>query len=373
MSLRSGDLVEVRSAAEILSTLDDHGELEALPFMPEMIPLVGRRFTVAERAEKICDTIEYTGSRRMKDTVFLGELRCSGTAHGGCQAECRLYWKEAWLRRVQPSDPVRLGSADGADALAARIAKRTTKRVEVDGRSEDRFMCQATELLRATTRLGTFDPRAYVRELTSGNVPIKRFLRVIGRAAVQEPLRKAGFVPAVPLPGTREKPIESPRLGLKPGDWVQVKEPHEIAETLNAKGKNRGLWFDREMMVYCGGTYRVRRRINRLIDEPTGKMIELKSDCVTLEGVVCTGDYSHRRWFCPRQIFPYWRETWLRRVDGPSRDVSVEEPRATEPRATEPRAAEPRATSATSQSTPPAPPSQSTPPPPPSQSTPPSP
>src|SRR5205085_4338150 len=50
--LKSGDLVEVRSAGEILATLDDTGALEALPFMPEMLPYLGRRFVVDKRADK---------------------------------------------------------------------------------------------------------------------------------------------------------------------------------------------------------------------------------------------------------------------------------------------------------------------------------
>src|SRR4051794_17968284 len=36
---------------------------------------------------------------------LLNYLRCDGSAHGGCQAGCRLYWKEAWLRRVDASEP----------------------------------------------------------------------------------------------------------------------------------------------------------------------------------------------------------------------------------------------------------------------------
>jgi hypothetical protein len=94
-----------------------------------------------------------------------------------------------------------------------------------------------------------------------------------------------------------------------------VKPREEIAETLTPKGRTRGLWFDREMLPYCGGTYRVRGRVKRFIEEQTGKMIELKSDCVTLEGVVCSGEHSHQRWFCPRRIYPYWREAWLRRAE----------------------------------------------------------
>ena len=46
-SLRQGDVVWVRSASEILATLDATGALDELPFMPEMIPFCGRRFVVA--------------------------------------------------------------------------------------------------------------------------------------------------------------------------------------------------------------------------------------------------------------------------------------------------------------------------------------
>src|SRR5262245_66634825 len=100
-ALRRGNFVEVRSAGEILATLDDRGALGAMPFMPEMIPYLGRRFTVSARADKICDTIGSTlRSRQMTDTVLLDDLRCDGSAHGGSQADCRLYWNEAWLKKV---------------------------------------------------------------------------------------------------------------------------------------------------------------------------------------------------------------------------------------------------------------------------------
>jgi hypothetical protein len=44
-------------------------------------------------------------------------------------------------------------------------------------------------------------------------------------------------------------------------------------------------------------------------------MVELKNEAVTLDGVVCSGDLSLRRWFCPRAIYPFWRECWLERVE----------------------------------------------------------
>jgi hypothetical protein len=314
--LRPGDIVDVRSAAEILATLDDRGMLDELPFMPEMVQHLGRRFVVDKRAEKICDTIHYTGSRRLRDTVLLGDLRCDGAAHDGCQAECRLFWKESWLCRARPETPsLATASSDEARASLARlVASNTTQAIEIDERPT-RYRCQATELPRATEHLRTWDPRPYLREYTSGNVPLGRFLRVTARAAIVEPARKLGLMAEVALPGTATGSAAEPLLDLQPGEWVQVKTPEEVAATLTAAGKNRGLFFDREMLPYCGKRYRVRRRLNRFIDDRTAQMVELKSDCVTLEGVVCSGDLSYARWFCPRAIYSFWRECWLRRVD----------------------------------------------------------
>jgi hypothetical protein len=36
LNLKVGEWVEIRSRADILATLDEHGRLENLPFMPEM-------------------------------------------------------------------------------------------------------------------------------------------------------------------------------------------------------------------------------------------------------------------------------------------------------------------------------------------------
>ena len=92
----------------------------------------------------------------------------------------------------------------------------------------------------------------------------------------------------------------------------------EIKATLDDQGFNRGLSFDREMLPYCGQTLRVKRRVDRLIDETTGRMLKIPKDCIILDGPVCSGECSTGRWFCPREIYPYWREAWLRRVDEPA-------------------------------------------------------
>ena len=93
----AGDVVRVRSSQEILATLDTDGRLEGLPFMPEMLQYCGQVFTVSRSAHKTCDTVTKTGGRRLNDTVHLADLRCSGAAHGGCEALCLVFWKTAWL------------------------------------------------------------------------------------------------------------------------------------------------------------------------------------------------------------------------------------------------------------------------------------
>src|SRR5881628_1235774 len=102
LSLRVGEIVEVKSKEEILATLDETGALDRLPFMPEMLAFCGKQLTVTRRADKSCDTVSATNKRlrRFENTVHLDDSRCDGSAHGGCQAECTLFWKEAWLRRA---------------------------------------------------------------------------------------------------------------------------------------------------------------------------------------------------------------------------------------------------------------------------------
>src|SRR5215470_8466189 len=91
--LNAGDWVEVCSKEEILRTLDEKGEIDGMPFMPEMFAFCGKRFPVYKRAHKTCDTVFPVRGRRVDESVHL-ETRCDGSAHGGCQASCILFWKD---------------------------------------------------------------------------------------------------------------------------------------------------------------------------------------------------------------------------------------------------------------------------------------
>ena len=321
-SLRVGDVVEVRSEEEILATLDSTGKLDRLPFMPEMLAHCGKRFRVSARAYKACDTVEWRQLRKLESAVHLEDLRCGGSAHGGCQAGCLLYWKDAWLKRV-----------DGELGDAARPARggTTTKetlfaeaeRPDSAGEGGRAYSCQATELLRATTRtLKWWEPEQYVEDVRSGNAPVANVLRglLVGFLNKFQQVN-ARLLPRFcllhnckPYPfvlGTAQATSGHEPLGLEPGDLVEIKSKEEIFATLDERDRNRGLRFDSEMLHYCGMRARVLRRVEHIIDEQTGKMLHITGDCIILEDVVCTGTY-HRS--CPRRIFPYWREVWLRRV-----------------------------------------------------------
>lgn len=314
--LRRGDHVVVKRPAEILATLDAKGDLDGLPFMPEMAAYCGRRFTVLARADKVCDSVNFSGSRRMPNSVLLDDLRCDGGGHDGCQAACRLFWKEEWLTRVEAEDAPEKGPVSERDraALVERTSRHTSATTHVAGKAEVRYRCQATELPNCTAHLRTFDPRPYVRELTSGNVPLGRFLRVMARAVVEEPQKKLGVLPAVFLAGPAKKGDTFESLNLQVGELVRVKSKEEIAKTLDARGMNKGLRFDREMLPFCGQVFKVLQRVERFIDEPKSVMVVLKNEALLLEGAFCFGELNPGRWLCPRGIYAFWRECWVERV-----------------------------------------------------------
>lgn len=330
MRFRTGDRVVVRSREEILATLDRSGEIECMPFMAEMLEYCGREFAVGAVAHKTCDTINKTGGRRVADAVHLQGVRCDGAAHGGCQAGCLIFWKTAWLR---PAD-AGTGEADrppvGGPALTVRELEQAGCRTEGAGPV---YACQATRLFAASTPLPWWDLRQYASDLGCGNVRLGRFLKVaflrglfhlrrlgIGyRAAVALHDRAHEMLTGRPspykdglIPSGQPTPTET--LGLEDGDWVEVKPLDDIRRTTTERNLNRGMRFDPEMARFCGQRFKVDRRVDRLIDERTGRMLQMKSPCIVLEGVVCSADYSHDRLFCPRAIPPYFREIWLRRV-----------------------------------------------------------
>jgi len=331
--LRVGQLVEVRGPDQILATLDERGEFESLPFMPEMLQYCGRQFWVYKVAHKVCDTISLSGMRRMDNAVHLAGVRCDGAAHDGCQAACLIYWKEAWLKPVDAAPAQRHGepeaspqvvTAPDASRLLPLVVAASRKAPAEDG--SERYSCQATEILRAAPDLVRVrDFKQYVQDVRSGNANIWWTVRAFLVGVFNQLQRRAalvlprwllfrgglrwGFLKGTPGPTPTEV------TNLQPGELVRVKSKDEIMKTLDSNLKNRGMGFDAEMLRFCGRTTRVARRIDHIVDEKTGRLLHMRNPCIVLEDIVCEGAYNGN---CPRAITAYWREIWLERVEEPA-------------------------------------------------------
>lgn len=331
---KAGDLVEVRSAEEILATLDDNGCLDGLPFMPEMLQHCGRQFRVAASAHKTCDSTYFGLGRAMPHTVFLEDLRCDGSGHDGCEARCLIFYRLAWLKPVSPLRdwglPPMTPAAHGRDR---DWLHGTVRRGGEPG--EPLYRCQATEHLNASTTFKSNAWSMFAADLRSGNArvgPIARAVLLLWVYrlrnipfgwrvwyAIYEALHRMFYGTRGPyFEGTvaRGQPTPEVRKDLQPGDLVRVRSHDQIKLTLNDANRNRGLSFNMEMSPFCGGTYRVERRVTRIVDEKTGRMLHMKGPCIMLDGGQCKARYHPDALLCPRKIPQYFREAWLDRVDG---------------------------------------------------------
>jgi hypothetical protein len=338
--LRVGDWVEVLKKEEILRTLDHRGQLDGMPFMPEMFAFCGKRLQVYKRAHKTCDTVFPVRGRRVDRAVHLA-TRCDGSAHGGCQASCLIFWKEAWLKPIAARgnanhDHGRFSTGNIAPAPsicseASLLALASAPNLNGDGPS---YVCQATTLPYATKPLVWWDIRQYLEDYLSGNVSLWRIISG-GIYSLYYKLTRAGIGVGMPMrwfydkfyPLWRGTPFPrktgiipegqatpTATLNLQPGELVRIKSHQDILKTLNTLSRNRGLYWDAEEVPYCGQTHKVLKRVTRIIDERTGKMREMKTPCVILDSVICQSRFSECRMFCPRSIYSYWREIWLERI-----------------------------------------------------------
>ena len=204
------------------------------------------------------------------------------------------------------------------------------------GETEPTYVCQNTQIKFATQPLKWWDIRQYVEDYTSGNVRLSQLAvgllysawRTVAEAGVGSARRCVG--PTIDSSArSADRHIRcghsacqraalclTRQLDLQPGERVRVKPFGDILTTLDCNYRNRGLYFDPEMVPFTEREYEVERRQKQIIDERTGKMIRFKTDAIVLKDVVCEARYAICRRFCPRAIYPYWREIWLERVSG---------------------------------------------------------
>jgi hypothetical protein len=103
--LQAGELVRVRAVDEIARTLDADGRCDGMSYLGVVMDrYAGRTFTVRKRIDYFFDERSWK-MRRLRDAVILEGAYCepaieAGVAWAGCSRSCFLFWKEAWLERV---------------------------------------------------------------------------------------------------------------------------------------------------------------------------------------------------------------------------------------------------------------------------------
>jgi hypothetical protein len=97
------------------------------------------------------------------------------------------------------------------------------------------------------------------------------------------------------------------------GDEVVVRAPGDILATLDADGTLDGVPFMPEMLAWCGGQFRVQRRVEKTCVDVVAPAYPNRrfpgNDVVMLDGPRCDGA-AHDG--CRRGCRIFWKEAWLR-------------------------------------------------------------
>jgi hypothetical protein len=302
-----GDAVEVRTWPEIRATLDERGALDGLPFMPEMLPMCGRRATVFRCMHRLFDYRKSRLMRHMEGAVLLTGVDCDGASHGGCEAACHTIWKSAWLRRIE--EP-RLSKAAEEDCQPQGSSGDPLLR----GRGGPPYSCQLTQLHDASRPIRKRSVRQFVLPLASGNVAPGAFAVGWLTYLFNEIQQLRGGVDFPAFPDPVQDPERPQEARLSPGDPVVVRSAAEIRSTLDDRSLHRGLYFEPDMMKHCGQRRSVEAEVTKLIDIVTGDMRVMKTPAYILRGVRFSGE---RQLFNSQWEPLFWRTVWLRRDQTP--------------------------------------------------------
>ena len=157
--------------------------------------------------------------------------------------------------------------------------------------------------------------RTALAEIRNGDRSLPEIVSLVCRWLWQRLRRAAGGKQWLRGPHTK---TPSQSLNLLPGEAVRIRSRAQIVETLDRKGRNRGMGICYEMTRCCGAEGEVRYRVDRLIDERTGTMRNLTDTVVihrlrnngtNCDECLCFDEPGD----CPRGELMYWREIWLER------------------------------------------------------------
>jgi hypothetical protein len=97
---KTGELVRVRSRAEINSTLDPFKESKGCAFLPEMYQYCDTEQRVLKSMQRFMDERDYR-VKKVRGVILLENIICTGTpTFGACDRCCFLFWREEWLEKI---------------------------------------------------------------------------------------------------------------------------------------------------------------------------------------------------------------------------------------------------------------------------------
>jgi len=108
-------------------------------------------------------------------------------------------------------------------------------------------------------------------------------------------------------------------VGLKAGEWVEVRSKAEVLATLDKSGRLDELPFMPQMMEYCGQKLQVHKRAHKLCDTVYGTSGRQMLQAVIVGNLRCDGQVYGG---CEMKCTIIWKEAWLKRV-GHSEPVYV--------------------------------------------------
>ena len=291
----------------------------------------GRRLRVDKLALKLCDTIDWTGMYRMRRRGALGRvaLRRAGARRLPGRLQHLL---EGGLAQAGPGRRTRTrarprgraGPAPVARCTLATLTAATRRPADPAAPGEERYACQATELLRAAPeRIPSWDVRQYVQDVRSGNAGALATIRTVAVGTLQRvPGRQpAPAAPAAADPGRPQvsrssraasRRRRSTRSACSPASGFgssarrrSSRRSTSTTPTAACRSTGRCCPTAGRRPGCCAGSSGSSTR------RPAG-CCSFKNPCIVLDDVTCTAAY-HRQ--CPRGIYPYWREIWLERVE----------------------------------------------------------
>jgi hypothetical protein len=249
----------------------------------------GTRHKVLKRINSMM--VEGVGVRGVTNTVILEGTVCYGE-YLGCTRTCLLLWKEKWLKEATGNTRSIPPQKENIEGFSSSIKTNP--------------FCQATSYVKATFPTKRSPIKQYILRLQAQGptVFLHRLLASLNQKVESLMIGKGNLT----LGDRTRTPTVT--LGLKPGEYVEVKSLNEIRATLDRRGRNRGLSFNLEMLKYCGKRYKVLKRVDKMVIEPTVTIRQI-ANTVLLEDVTCDGQ-AHGD--CPRMCYCLWREIWLKRT-----------------------------------------------------------